>query len=129
MKRMIKASSKVDTFLLYHDDETNWSNNQEGFDKMYKILEKYDDSNGNDTVDVAFEKATPEDQDRMIELITPKARFGQKGYARRLVRYAEDPRGSADTFFEHLTKDYCEGVVDVVKALIAEGLIDEDYFE
>lgn len=129
MKRVIKASSKVDTFLLYHDDEQNWEKNQDGFIEMYKILDKYDDSNGNNTVDVAFEKATPEDQDKMIALITPKARFGQKGYARRLVRYAEDPRGSADTFFEHLSNDYCEGVVDVVKAMIAEGLIDEDYFE
>lgn len=128
MKKVIKSASKLDTFLLYHDDETNWNSNRSGFDKMYNILDKYDDSNGNDTVDVAFQKATLEDQDRMIALITPKARFGQPGYARRLVSYAEDPRSSADTFFEHLSKDYCEGVVDIVKALIAEGLVDEDYF-
>lgn len=128
MKKYIK-SSKVDTFLRYHDDETNWANNKEGFEKMYSILNKYDDSNGNDTVDIPFEKATPEDQDRMIELIVPKPKFGQPGYAKRLVWYAENPELSADNYFENLSSDYCEGVVDVVKALIAEGLIDEDYFE
>lgn len=123
MKKYVKAS-KVDLFLKYHDDENNWRNNQDGFDKMYEILEQYDDSNGNDPVDVAFEKATSEDQDRMLELITPKAKFGQPGYALRLFNYASDPRHSTDTFFEHLSRDYCEGVVDTIKCLLAEGYLD-----
>ena len=59
MQRYVKSESLVDKFLRYHDDESNWAHNQNGFDKMYEILEKYDDSNGTDTVDVAFMKATP----------------------------------------------------------------------
>lgn len=58
MKRYIRSESLVDTFLRYHDDPNNYPNNEDNFDKMYAILEKYDDSNGNDTVDVAFNKAT-----------------------------------------------------------------------
>lgn len=128
MKKYIKAS-KVDLFLKYHDDENNYYNNKNNFDRMYSILEKYDDSNGNDPVDVAFEKATPEDQDRMLALITPQPKLGQSGYALRLYNYVIDPRHSSDTYFEHLSSDYCLGVADMVKALIAEGYLDPTEFE
>ena len=123
MKRFIKAS-KVDTFLKYHDDENNWRTNRNGFERMYNILNKYDDSNGNDTVDVAFNKATPEEQDKMIALITPKVkRVGEKGYAKQILHQAWER-----DFGDNTNIHYCEGVEDAFAALFAEGLLDEDDF-
>lgn len=119
MKRYVKAS-KVDTFLKYHEDEDNWVNNRDGFDKMYAILEKYDDSNGNDTVDVTFMKATPEDQDRMLRLITPGPKLGQSGYASKLYN---------DALSGMYGKEYSSGVADIVQALVKEGLLDESFME
>ena len=123
MKRYVKSArynNKVDTFLKYHDDENNYHENQAGFEKMYSILEKYDDSNGNNTVDVAFMKASPEDQDRMLALIKPSARYGQPGYCRKLYDQAVNR--------EFEDKRYNEGIIDAFEALIAEGLIDKDDF-
>lgn len=129
MRKPIRAS-KVDTFMKYHEDESNYRSHPEAFDRVYNILDKYDTSNGNDSVDVVFLKATPADQDRMIELITPRpSHVGQPGYVKRLYEYAEDPRSSRDTFFEDLSRDYCEGVVDTITALIEEGLLDASYFD
>ena len=119
MKRIV-AESLVDKFLRYHDDESNWSSNREGFEKMYAILEQYDDSNGNDTVDVAFLKAPEAVQRRMIALITPKLRVGESGYAR--------------SFFKGLVAgeygkgDYADGAADVFDALFKEGLLDREDF-
>lgn len=120
MKKYVRAESLVDTFLKYHDDESNWSSNRNGFEKMYKILDKYDDSNGNDTVDVAFNKATLEDQKRMIELITPERKVGVPGYCKAMYRKAvnrdyEDP-------------SYIDGILDAFDALFREGFLDKSDF-
>lgn len=119
MKRYIKAS-KVSEFLKYYEDADNYSRNPDGFDKMYDILSKYGDEN--ETVDVVFERATPEDQDKMIELIKPELKFGQDGYARKLYHDALEgnvTNGNAE---------YCQGIVDTIEALMAEGWVDEDAF-
>lgn len=122
MKRQIKASSLTDLFLQYHENAENYNNNRAGFDKMYSILDKYDTSNGNDSVDVVFEKATPEDQERMIELIRPKASVpGQDGYALRMYYEAMSGDWSDD-------RSYNEGIVDAFEALFEEGIIDESTF-
>lgn len=118
MKKYIKASL-IEEFLKYHDDENNYSRNRDGFDKMYAILEKYDDSNGNDTVDVAFRKATPADQQKMVDLIRPEKRPGQKGYAQEL--YYKALEGEFD-------KSYNDGIIDAIEALFEEGWILESAF-
>ena len=122
MKRYVKASL-VDEFLKYHDDETNYYNNEEGFNKMYDILEKYDDSNGNDTVDVAFRKAPLEEQLEMIELIKPSPKLGQDGYAREFYQKAVN-----EDFGDDTNRDYCEGVRDAFEALFEERIIDQGAF-
>lgn len=121
MQRYIKSESLVDKFLRYHDDESNWAHNRSGFDRMYEILEKYDDSNGNDTVDVAFMKATPADQELMVKLITPAPRVGQNGYTKQF--YHEVLAG------EYGKGDYYDGVRDAFDALFREGLLDRSDFE
>lgn len=124
MKKVIKAASLLDKFLEYHDDENNWTTNRNGFDKMYAILEKYDDSNGNDTVDVAFMKATPEDQQKMVELITPGPRHpGERGYAK--LFYNKVISGD----YEDVSYDYIDGVQDLFSALVQEGYINAADFE
>ena len=127
MKKMISASQSdrmIDLFLKYHDDENNYHHNRSGFDKMYEILEKYDDSNGNDTVDVAFRKATPEDQKKMIELITPGSwslKPSDKEYSRKL--YYDALSGDA---YEYRYAN--EAVVDVFDTLFASGWLNEEEF-
>ncbi len=121
MKKKVFAS-KLSTFLKYHEDEDNYAANPDGFDKMYSILEKYDNSNGNDPVDIPFQKATPEDQDRMIALIKPGYKFGQKGYAQDMYYRA------LDMDIDNADPEYCKGVVDAIEALFAEGWIDENKF-
>ena len=113
MKKYVSAAL-VDEFLKYHEDEDNYVNNRNGFDKMYSILEKYDDSNGNDNVDVAFLKATPEDQQRMVDLIRPKKKVGQRGYAQELYYNALN---------DEFSRDYTDGIIDIMDALFAEGWI------
>ena len=126
MKKYIRAS-KLDTFLRYHDDDNNYQNNPEGFHKMYEILRKYEtpdeeDEEEEDTVDVPFLAATPEDQDRMIALIKPKFRAGEKGYAQSMYYSA------LDCDIENADASYCQGVTDAIEALFAEGWVDEDRF-
>lgn len=118
MKKYVSAAL-VDEFLKYHEDEDNYANNRNGFDKMYSILEKYDDSNGNDSVDVAFLKATPEDQKRMVDLIRPNKKVGQRGYAQELYYNALNGE---------FGRDYNDGIVDIMDALFAEGWILESAF-
>lgn len=113
-------NDKVALFLKYHDDEANYANNPDGFDKMYSILEKYDNSNGNDTVDIPFRKATPEDQNKMISLIAPKIKFGEEGYSASLYKAA------ANYDVDNASRDYCDGVTDAIDALIAEGIINQN---
>lgn len=119
MKRYIKSESLVDTFLKYHDDAKNYNENPNGFDKMYSILEKYDDSNGNDSVDVAFLKATPEDQKKMIELITPEVKYNTREGAIKMYydALAQDIKNAGP--------DYCDGVVDAIECLFESGWLNE----
>ena len=120
MRRTIRAS-KLDTFLKYHDDESNYHSNPNGFSRMYDILDKYDKSNGINPVSVAFLKATPEDQDRMIELIAPGLRVGEPGYCVKL--YYDALEGDA-----YDNKYANQAVIDVFEALFEEGIIDEYKF-
>ena len=76
MKRLIASSiqSNVDKFLDYYDREGSYVRNPAGFAHVHRILDKYDGSNGNDTVDIAFGKATPSEQAYMIQMIYPENR-------------------------------------------------------
>lgn len=121
MKRVIKAASLVDTFMKYHEDANNYHNNEDGFDKMYAILEKYGDES--EDVDVAFKRATPEDQRLMVELIKPKPRHpGERGY----TKYFYNAVINGD--FEDASRDYMRGVEDLFHALVSEGYIDREDF-
>jgi len=121
MKRYIRAS-KLDTFLKYHDDPDNYQSNPDGFNKMYAILDKYASPGEDDTVDIPFQRATPEDQDRMIALIKPGRKAGQQGYAQDMYYKA------LDCDIENADPNYCQGVVDAIEALFAEGWLNEDEF-
>lgn len=117
MKKYVRAT-RVDEFMKYHEDPDNYASNNDGFDKMYDILNKY--GTENEDVDAVFKRATPEDQKRMIELIKPGYKYGQQGYAR-------------DLYYKALECDldnaeYCRGVVDAIEALFAEGWVDEQNF-
>lgn len=115
-------SNLTDLFLEYHADEDNYNNNRAGFDTMYAILDKYDDSNGRDTVDVAFNRAPESEQRRMLALIAPKPSApGQDGYAQRMYYEAMSGDWSDD-------RSYNKGIVDAVEALFEEGIIDERSF-
>lgn len=118
MKKYVRASL-LSKFLEYHDDENNYARNPSGFDAMYSILEKYDTSNGNDTVDIAFQKASREDQEKMVRLITPSLRVGEPGYAFRMYQQA------LENNITNASTEYCNGVVDAFAALFAEGLLSK----
>lgn len=120
MKKYYVRASRVDEFMKYHEDSQNWKENQEGFLRMYDILDKYDNSNGNEDVDVLFERATEADQQRMIDLINPANRYGSSGYSSSLYRKAYNRKFSDDS--------YNQGVIDAFNALFREGLLDEDDF-
>ena len=119
MRRIV--ASLVDTFLQYHEDENNPNLDNGKFDEMYEILSKYGDENEN--VDVVFERATPEDQRAMINLISynKPARFGSDGYCRELYYSALE----GDAYDNRYAN---QAVVDVFEALFAEGLLDEASF-
>ena len=119
MKKVIRAS-KVDEFMRYHEDPNNYPSNEDGFNKMYDILNEY--GTENEDVDVVFKRATPEDQDRMIALIKPKPKFGSKEYARKM--YYDALEGN----IENASSDYCSGVEDAIEALFASGWLDESKF-
>lgn len=112
------TASLVDTFMKYHEDIDNAYRNEAGFDKMYRILDKYGDEN--ESVDVVFQRATPEDQKEMIKLITPGTRYpGEKGYAQKMYY---------DALEGEYGREYGKGIVDAIEALFAEGWIKEDEF-
>lgn len=67
MKRYIRSTSDIDTFMEFHEDPNNYHNNPEIFDEIYEILEKYGDES--EDVDVVFKRATPEDQRKIMALI------------------------------------------------------------
>ena len=119
MKRMVSAAS-VSEFMKYHEDPDNYASNHDGFDKMYDILNQY--GSDEEDVDVVFKRATREDQKRMIDLIRPKVKFGQSGYARKLYYDA------LECNIENASADYCLGVVDAIEALFAEGWVNENEF-
>lgn len=117
MKKYVKAS-RVDEFMKYHEDEKNWKDNQEGFLRMYDILNKY--GSDDEDVDVLFNRASDIDQERMIELIKPENTYTTPGYAKALYRKAKSGN------FTDL--DYAQGVLDAFEALFKEGIIDKDDF-
>ena len=113
MRRII-ANSLVDTFMKYHEDEYNYANNPSGFDKMYAILEKYGDES--EDVGTVFQRATPEDQQKMIKFITPNIP-GVTGYSASLYQGAL--MQDRPTYYE-------QGLLDAFQALLDEGLISEE---
>lgn len=60
----------VDDFLKWHDDATNYQYQQDNFEQMYAILDKY--GSEDEAVDEVFKRATPEDQKKMLDLIRPR---------------------------------------------------------
>lgn len=119
MKKVIRAS-RVEEFMRYHEDQNNPNIDNGNFDEMYEILEQYGDEN--EDVDVVFNRATPEDQDKMIALIKPRPKFGSKEYARNMYYDA------LECNIENAGPDYCRGVVDAIEALFAGGWLDEYKF-
>lgn len=113
MRRII-ANSLVDTFMKYHEDRDNYTNNQSGFDMMYAILDKYGDAS--EDVGTVFQRATPEDQQKMIEFITPNIP-GVTGYSASLYQGA---------LMQDRPTDYEQGILDAFQALLDEGIISEE---
>ena len=114
MKRIV-AESLVDTFMRYHEDENNASRNADGFDKMYEILDKYGDES--EDVDVVFMRATPEDQQKMIDLIDPGPEVGSVNWFRNLYH---------SNVIEKINgRQYAEGFQDALFALSELGYEDE----
>ena len=65
-----ESDELLETFMEYHEDAENYKNNISGFRKMYEILEQY--GNSEEKVSEVFKRAPKEDQERMVQLITPK---------------------------------------------------------
>ena len=126
--RSVNAASKVDEFMKYHEDPENYYRNPEGFSKMYEILEKYGDAT--EDVDVVFERATPEDQDKMLNLIKFKRMNpGDPGYARKLYYGALEGKIPDELGYgDYQSKDLLEGIVEGMEALMAEGWVNEGDF-
>lgn len=128
MKKVIKAaetrtSGLLNEFLRYHEDDMNREFHPNSFKEMYEILDKYDDSNREDTVDVAFLKATPEDQQRMIDLIKfdPLPEEGTVDYCREMYYSA-----LAGEWSETYKED--RAIVNVFENLFRAGLLNEEEF-
>ena len=122
MKKYISSAVRlVDQFLDFHEDENNPNRDNGRFDKMYDILDKYGDESEN--VDVVFERATPEDQLKMIDLISYRrpAKVGSVDYCRDL--YYNALEGDA-----YDSREANQAVVDVFEALFAANVIDEKTF-
>ena len=113
MKKLIKndvsASSLVDEFLKYHEDENNHYNNEDGFREMYKILNKYGDEN--ESVDKVFVRAPEAEQKRMIKLIKPKLE--------KLITVSE----LSDKFYTLLIKEE-KGVTGIYEDGYLDGVRD-----
>ena len=80
-----------------------------------RILSKYGDEESR--LDVVFDLASPEDQDRIMKLLAPELQEGQPGFAKQF--YKDCLRGNIDA-----STDYINGVFDFYEILKAEGLID-----
>lgn len=119
MKKYIRAKSLVDIFLDYHDDMDNYHSQEGNFEKAYEILDKYEDSDDYD-IRQAFLKADPDDQNEIIRLITPKAKYGEKGYSKLLYTDAKE-NTSGNTM-------YNQGIVRAFESLAKEGYIDLSEF-
>lgn len=127
MKRAIKAS-KVDEFLKYHEDPLNYDKNPEGFDKMYEILDKY--GNENEDVGDVFERASAEDQDRMINLIKPKIlSLKDKEYAKKLYQGALNGRLPDELGYDEYSGEYLNGIKDTIDILFEGGWLNESDFK
>ena len=112
-KYPITASSLVDEFMKYHEDEDNHYNNEYGFREMYDILSKY--GTENEPVDQVFIRAPEDDQKRMIELIKPDegesitiSELSDKFYKLQI----KDERGNTTTYED----GYLDGIYDCLDA-------------
>ena len=119
-KFYVSASSLVDEFMKYHEDSANYNANPGGFDRMYDILSQYGDEN--EDVNIVFERAPRNVQEKMIDLIKPQYRIGTREYCRKLYYDA------LDCNIENAGSEYCKGVVDAIEALFEGGWLSEQEF-
>lgn len=117
MKKIIVAS-KVNQFMKYYSDLDNYNAHPDDFAKVESILSKYGDED--EGPKMLFYQATEDDQDKMIALIKPRLRLGERGYSAQLYRQAL--RGYAGS------SEYCDGMSDIIHALITEGLLNKKEF-
>lgn len=107
----------VDKFMEYHEYPNNYSNNQEGFLKVYDMLDKYatDDENpDNMTVDELFVRAPISEQKKMIALIMPKVMHKESfDMNSKLYKQAENVSSMLSNFIDELNKiDTTDFIVD-----------------
>lgn len=114
MKRVIKASRASEFARLYNKGDAS----PDAYRAIDNILSQYGDEN-EDIRDV-FERAPELEQDKMLALAKPQFKLGQRGYSAQLYRSAL--RGDLGS------DDYCDGVSDMIHALITEGLLDKNEF-
>lgn len=114
MKKVIKASRASEFARLYNSGDAS----PNAYRAIDNILFQYGDEN-EDIRDV-FERASELEQDKMLALIKPHLRLGQRGYSAQLYRQAL--RGDIEG------EEYCDGISDMIHALITEGLLDKNEF-
>ena len=114
MRKVIKAS-KASEFAKHYNRGYASPSSYQAIDN---ILLKYGDQD-EDIRDV-FERASELEQDKMLALAKPQFKLGQRGYSAQLYRSAL--RGDLGS------DDYCDGVSDMIHALITEGLLDKNEF-
>lgn len=119
MKRQVTASSMSEEFLKWHDDENNYHQHPEDYDKVYTILNKYGDES--ESVDEVFEKASYEDQREMLRLIKPKKQDAQYGTIEYVI--SNYHAAHAHDLYEPA---YADGWADAVDALIDAGVFSSD---
>lgn len=112
MKRYIQSSKLTEFFLKYHEDMDNYSKNRDGFEKAYEILDKY--GTENEPVDVVFDRATPEDQKKILDFISPSNIDGSHEMLISAV--------SGDT----KETSYGQGVLDTFRQLVQDGYLKEE---
>ena len=117
MKKVIKAS-KLRELMKYYNDPDNYNSHPDDFSKVESILGKYGDED--DDPEILFYEASTEDKDKMLALVKPHLRLGERGYSAQLYRQAL--RGDIEG------EEYCDGIADMIHALITEGLLDRNEF-
>ena len=111
----VKASSDSEKFLAWHDDPNNYS--EDRFDRIYAILDKY--GTEDELVDEIFERATTEDQCKLLELAKPVATSGSAQYI--IEKYREAYNNPND--------DYFNGWLDAINAMIDANCLSEDIIQ